>query len=86
MAKALLAAVADRATGWGCCCLYLTSEPEHTATWTSIGFRRGRSSCRRPGRQHRLRDGEIQGTRQGPRRLPTGPAIAPPPSSWVGAG
>jgi GNAT superfamily N-acetyltransferase len=39
--RALITAVADRATRWGCDRLYLTSEPDnrpaHTA-WLSLGF------------------------------------------------
>ena len=41
IATALLAVVADRATGWGCRRLYLTSEPGNTAAhaaWLSMGF------------------------------------------------
>lgn len=39
--RALIAAVAERGTGWGCRRLYLTSEPDnHTAraVWTTLGF------------------------------------------------
>ena len=41
VASALLTAVRDRATTWGCHRLYLTSEPDNTgaqATWAALGF------------------------------------------------
>lgn len=41
IARALVAVVADRAAGWGCRRLYLTSEPDNTAAhaaWLSMGF------------------------------------------------
>ncbi|MFY1633618.1 GNAT family N-acetyltransferase [Solwaraspora sp. WMMB335] len=40
-ARALLTVVADRAAGWGCRRLYLTSEPDNTtahSVWLSMGF------------------------------------------------
>jgi GNAT superfamily N-acetyltransferase len=41
IARALLAVVAERAAGWGCRRLYLSSEPDNTtahAVWLSMGF------------------------------------------------